>query len=297
MSNKFDAWAQSKEDAAARATLEPFTTLVDHSAPLPLDRISHDFTDRLLDGPFYQSLLPDARPAVNLVFVQSREGNTDADNPSLLGGGATDKHIIYEGLSRVGADAVLSGSKTLGRSHMIFSVWHPELVRLRESLGKPRHPVQIVMTVKGDLPIEDGLLYNVPDIPVVILTAHGEPLAERVRSRSWISVVDFGGTSLRSGIERLRSEHGLERISAIGGRHAATALLDAGVIDDLYLTTSPSTAGQPNTPFYMGDRPPSRHLVVRKQSPTGVVFEHLLLERAAATALTSEATEATKGTS
>ena len=31
---------------------------------------------------------------VNLVFVESREGNTGADDPSTLGGGETDQHLI-----------------------------------------------------------------------------------------------------------------------------------------------------------------------------------------------------------
>ena len=69
------------------------------------------------------------RPACHLVFVQSRDGNTGARDPSLLGGGDTDKHLIYEGLSRVAADAVLSGAETIRGGHLVMSVWHPELVR------------------------------------------------------------------------------------------------------------------------------------------------------------------------
>ena len=79
---------------------------------------------------------------------------------------------------------------------------------------------------------------------------------------------------MSDGVERLRTDHGLERVSAIGGRHAATALIDAGVVSDLYLTTSPIDAGVSNTPWYAGHTPPALRLVVRKQSPSGVVFEH-----------------------
>ena len=49
-----------------------------------------------------------------------------------------------------------------------MSTWHPQMVALRTSLGLPRHPIQIVATTRG-LGF-DGILFNVPDIPVVLLT-------------------------------------------------------------------------------------------------------------------------------
>lgn len=279
----FPSFARRKERAARAAAFERFETVVDNSAQLAADAIRNEFTDALLDGPFYQSPLPPhPLPSVNLVFVQSRDGDTDAKDPSALGGGATDKHVIYEGLSRIAADAVLSGAKTIESGRMILSVWHPELVRLRRQLGKARHPVQIVITRSGDLPIEEGLLFNAQEIPVVIMTsaATADTLSRRLRSRPWVTLVVINDRSgLRSGMERLRAQLGIRRISAIGGRSAATALIDAGVVQDLYLTTSPINAGTPDTPLYTGNRPPARHLVVRKQSATGIVFEHFVLGR------------------
>jgi riboflavin biosynthesis pyrimidine reductase len=276
------AFAHRKEHAATRAAIERFCTLVDNAERHALDTISTEFTDALLDGPFYQSpVAPGEPPSVNLVFVQSRDGNTEADDPSTLGGGETDKHVIYEGLSRVAADAVLAGSRTVGDGELIFSVWHPALVELRHILGKPRHPIQVVLTAKGRLPIEKGLMFNAPDVPVIVLAdaAVSQPLADRARSRPWITVVNMGHPSnIREGIERLGKDFAIHRISAIGGRSAATALITAGLVRDLYLTTSAVTAGHPDTPMYIGTHPPQRELIVRKQSQNGVVFEHFLLQ-------------------
>jgi dihydrofolate reductase len=70
-------------------------------------------------------------------------------------------------------------------------------------------------------------------------------------------------------------EMGLERISCIGGRTLATQLLDAGLVQDVYLTTSAQSGGEPNTPMY--PKPLHAELVVRKMGTdveTGVVFEH-----------------------
>src|SRR5262245_22740856 len=104
----------------------------------------------MFDGSFYMSAAPDAAlPAVNLVFVRSRERNTAAKDPAVRGGGEADKHLIYEGLSRVAADGVLGGAGTIGSGDIVLSIWKPELVELRASLGLPRHPVQIVGTIRG----------------------------------------------------------------------------------------------------------------------------------------------------
>ena len=276
----FGAFVRRKE-AAATATLERFRTVDDHSDAFTLDTISSSFTDGLLDGPFFQSVVPhDSLPSVSLVFVQSRDGNTDADDPSALGGGNTDKHVIYEGLTRVSVDAVAAGSKTVGDGNQVFSIWHPELVRLRLALGKRRHPLQIVITRRGVLPIDSGLIFNVPELPVIILcpaSAEGR-LAHAVASRPWIAIVSTStGSDLRRGIERLRGDFDIHRVSAVGGRSTATALIDAGVVRDLYLTTSPITGGVPGTPLYGGTHPPVRELVVRKESIEGVTFEHFVI--------------------
>jgi 5-amino-6-(5-phosphoribosylamino)uracil reductase len=277
----FAAFARRKEQAAQTAALEPFATTVDNSADFSLDAISSPFTDALLDGRFFQSSVPPGSlPALSLVFVQSRDGNTEAHNPSILGGGNTDKHVIYEGLSRVAADAVLAGARTIGKGHMLLSVWHPALVSLRQALGKPRHPVQVVLTASGEIPIEQGLLFNVPEIPVIVLSSNraARRLVERSRSRPWITVISTGAPpDVRRGAERLRTEFGIERISAVGGRFAATALIDAGLVSDLYLTTSAIAAGTRDTPMYTGTRPPRRELVLRKESVDGIVFEHFVV--------------------
>ena len=238
------------------------------------------WTERLFDGPFYLSPLPQRLPACHLVFVQSLDGNTGARNPQTLGGGETDKHVIYEGLARVSADAVLAGSSTVRGGSLVFSVWHPELVRLRQALGQPRHPVQIIATRRG-VPIDRELLYNIPELRLVLLTAPGgiAAMREALAERPWITpiVVDAGQT-LVAAFEQVRAM-GIERISAVGGRVLAAELIDAGLVQDLYLTTSPITGGEPGTPIY--PRPLELRTIVRKRGTlheAGVVFEHSLLQ-------------------
>ena len=239
-------------------------------------RIGSDWSRQMFDGPFYMSAVPADRPTVSLVFVQSRDGNTGAADPSALGGGETDKHLIYEGLSRVAVDAVLAGAETIRGGDVMFSVWHPEIQALRKALDKPRHPIQIVATLRG-LAFDDTLLYNVADLRVIVLTVPScaSAMREGLATRSWITpIVMKDKNDLRSAFAQLR-RLGIERVSVVGGRTVATALIDAGLVHDVYLTTSPKPGGQPNTPMY--PKPLNADLVVRKRGTgpeAGVIFEH-----------------------
>jgi riboflavin biosynthesis pyrimidine reductase len=222
-------------------------TIEDRSSEWPVTPIGNEWSREYFDGPFYLFNEPADLPAISLVFVQTADGNTGADNPSDLGGGPTDLHLIYEGLSRVAADAVLAGASSVGPK-TFFTVKHPQLVALRLALGFPRHPQQIVLSTKR----------RHPDAAIVI---------DRVAADVF---------------EQLRREHGIRRISCIGGRTTATSLVDAGLVQDIYLTTTAINGGEPNTPWYVGKRPPKLETIVRKKEVTDrspLLFEHLAIVR------------------
>jgi 5-amino-6-(5-phosphoribosylamino)uracil reductase len=209
--------------------------------------------------------------------VQSADGNTGARNPAALGGGETDKHLIYEGLSRVAADAVFGGAETLRDSGLVLSIWHPQLVELRASLRLPRHPIQIVATVRG-LDPDSMLLFNVPEIRVVLVTVTSvaDRLREALRLRPWISTIVMPRPEELSFAFEEMARMGIRRVSCIGGRSLAAQLLDAGLVDEIYLTTAPHPGGEPNTPI--SPRPWRGDVILRKRgsgSEQGVVFEHL----------------------
>src|SRR5690349_2668159 len=102
---RFDEFAARKTAEALKAKLEPWKTDLDRPRDDQI-AIGSPWTRSIVDGNFYVCA-PGDLPSTSLVFVESREGNTVAKNPSALGGGETDKHVIYEGLSRVAADAVM----------------------------------------------------------------------------------------------------------------------------------------------------------------------------------------------
>jgi riboflavin biosynthesis pyrimidine reductase len=279
---RFETYCQHREKEALATSLSGFYTVKDASAGYDLVSLGSDWTRRLFDGDFYRVReRANDFPLTSLVFVQSRDGNTVADDPAALGGGDTDKHLVYEGLSRVDADAVLAGAATARSASMVFSIWHPELVDLRRSRGKTRHPAQVVVTDTGNVPIERGLMFEEPTLPVFLVTRSPRVagLRAKLHDRPWVEVVDAGDPlSLPAAMRYLR-QRGLRVISAIGGRRAATALLRDGLISDIYLTTSPIEGGAPNTPFYEGPPLDLVQVLLKsgKGAERGVRFEHLLV--------------------
>jgi riboflavin biosynthesis pyrimidine reductase len=270
-----DSFFDRKVRAAERAALTPLETIDGPAPGAGWIGIGNAWTRRLYDGPFHlpagAGAAAAATPLVSLVFVQSRDGNTGADDPSELGGGPVDQHLIYEGLSRVAADAVMAGGKTV-EGEVFFSVWHPQMVSLRAELGLPRHPAQIVVTGRGCVDLERCLLFNVPEAPVFILAnpAGCARLEQAASRRPNIELVPMPGADLRPGLEYLRAR-GIRRISAIGGRTLASALIDQGLVQDLTLTTSALEGGEPHTPLYVGKTPPHLETLVRKRG-TDVAF-------------------------
>jgi len=278
----FRQFAAQKTLAAATAGIERLSTVFDWRDASRVHGIGNEWTRLHYGGDFGLVRSDQTQSAVSLVFVQTKHGNTAGPNPSTFGGGATDQHLIYEGLSRAAADAVLAGSGSVHRD-AFFSVWHPDLIALRASLGLPRHPAQIVVSKRGRVDF-DALLFNVPHLRVFLI-AGDECVARHastLEARPWVRLIPLQGLDLGLAFERLRLEDGIQRISAIGGRSTATQLVDAGLAQDVYLTTTSLEGGRPGTPWYSGPVPPRLTAITRKEWDEGglpVVFDHLLINR------------------
>jgi riboflavin biosynthesis pyrimidine reductase len=267
----------ARRTEAARAPMPRVRTVEDRSGAFDLQAIGDDWTRSAFDGPFYQTRESDS-VSTGVVFVRSREGNTGTRNPASLGGGIVDEQLVYEGLTRVAADAVIAGAGTLYRDSL-FTVWRPELVELRGRVGLPRHPAQVVMSIDGSVDPDKVLLFNLPYLRVFLLTSvtGRERLARTLDARPWVTVVIAG--SLREQFAALR-EAGIHRACSVGGRRSATQLVDAGLVSDVYLTTTEVSAGEPDTPWYVGTEHLALKRVVLKEwlGQHGTVrFEHALL--------------------
>jgi riboflavin biosynthesis pyrimidine reductase len=293
----FAALAAKKTAAAMSAPAAPYITVTANSNQ-DLRPIATPWSSSRFGGPFYVREPSGPRfPTCSLVFVRSADGNTVSDDPASLGGGVTDYHVVYEGLSRVAADGVLVGARTVHGPDTIFSVWHPEMVDLRQTWGLARHPTQIVATRRG-VDLDRGLLFNAPDVPVILLTASETAIAmeKSLAARPWIRLVILKDrTDLPRAFSALRAA-GIRRISCVGGRSLAADLLALKLVDDLYLTTSARRGGSPDTPLPVEAF--DGVLVLEKHGTgedLGVVFQHFDLQHSREQPRTEENVERATG--
>ena len=137
--------------------------------------------------------------------------------------------------------------------------------------------LQVAATLHG-MDLEHGLMFNVPELRVTVITvARGaEVMRDGLAARPWITPIVMKGPQDLAGAFRQLRRDGVHYVSCIGGRTLAGQLIDAGLIQDLYLTTSAQSGGEPNTPFHPA--PPPTIAIARKHgtgADCGVVFEHL----------------------
>src|SRR5205814_134361 len=87
-------------------------------------------------------------------------------------------------------------------------------------------------------------IFNVPDLRVLLLTVPSctDLMHRSIADRPWITpVIMRDAHDLMRAFREMR-KLGIERISCVGGRTIARQLIDAGLIQDLYLTTSARSA-------------------------------------------------------
>jgi len=195
------------------------------------------------------------RPRVIANFVSTIDGVVAI--PELAGSNklisdASESDRFVMGLLRACADAVLIGSGTLLGSPT--GLWTPgraypaaaeSFAALRDGLGLPSGPERVVLTGTGAVPpshplFEDGALVLTTDTGVSRLR-RALPGASAV-----ISLGSSGLVDVHKALAALRAR-GHELILSEAGPRAFASLLDAGLVDELFLTVSPLVAGRGGT--------------------------------------------------
>ena len=210
------------------------------SPPIPLTPALED----AYGGPF---VLPDdvvyANFVVSIDGVSAIEG-IPMSSATISGGAAADRFVMA--LLRGVADAVVVGAGTL-REHegpwtaqKAFPAGSDDVSRMRAELTKDDAPTLVVVTASGNLPSDHPSL---PGAIVVTTSSGARAVAGRgVPSAEVIDVGEADEVDARVVIERLR-ERGHHRILTEGGPALMGSMLEAGVVEQLFLTISPKLIG------------------------------------------------------
>lgn len=219
--------------------------------------------DRTADGPALESRyggplsipLRDDRPTLIGNFVSTLDGVVSYATPEAAGGGEIsgffepDRFVM--GLLRSLADAVLVGAGTVRAAPE--ERWTPEGVHpasadafssLRERLGLRRQPMTVVVTASGALALTHPGLAD-PELDVLVITT--EAGAARLADRPIPAHVDvraFGRAVAPGDLLSALAERGAHLVLCEGGPHLIGQLVEARLIDELFLTVAPQIAGR-----------------------------------------------------
>ena len=162
--------------------------------------------------------LPEGRPWVSGIMVSSLDGRATLEGTSRKLGGPHDLQMLLA--LRRHADALIVGPRTVAA----------------EGYGPLPCPA-VLVSRSFELPWEAGL-FAAPGQRVLVYTRTG---AEAPEVAAEVEVVEE--LELTAVLADLRAR-GVERLLCEGGPTLNRALLDAGVLDELFVTVSPVVSGE-----------------------------------------------------
>ena len=173
-------------------------------------------------------------PYVLLNMVGSVDGRSSVGGKASGIGGRADREAMRALRARV--DAVMVGAGTLRAEKINLGLDDP-------GVGQP---LGVVVGGSGDIPITGRLVGGRQ--PLIIAVPEGSPSGPpdtMAASRDLATVVRIpssgggGRANLRWLLEFLRSEHAVGRLLVEGGPTLNRALIDGGLVDELFLTVAP----------------------------------------------------------
>lgn len=198
------------------------------------------------------------RPYVFSNFVVSRDGRVSFNEPGKMSGADVsgfDEHDRWlMALLRARADAIVMGDNTLRiepdhlwTAEFIFPPDADALAELRRLEGRAARPLQVFLSLEGDIDVSAARVFSEEAFHVVVATTTRG--ATRLRSlppvQARLDVLELGddGVDVPALLAVLRERFGVETVLCEGGPRAYGSMLAAGCIDDEFLALSPLVVG------------------------------------------------------
>lgn len=187
------------------------------------------------------------RPQTTLVLAITADGKiSDVARSPADFGSANDKAHLENQVAQ--ADGIVFGAGTLRAGGTAMRVSNPELLKQRESLGKPQQPVQIVCSKSGD--IDRQFKFFSQPIPRWLLTTS-------VGAKRWQEGAEFERILVFETSEgkidwilafQEMANLGLKHLGILGGGSLVASLLEVDLIDEFWLTVCPLIFGGATAP-------------------------------------------------
>jgi riboflavin-specific deaminase-like protein len=191
--------------------------------------------------------------AINMVC--SADGRAAFEGVTAPLSDPADRELFH--LLRTQADAIMVGTGTM-RTEGYGRFTKDERRRaLREAAGLKPEPIGVTLSRSLNLPY-DIPLFQEPEAHIVVYTSSDR---EPEPCPAHVEVVRLPTVDAAAVVADLRERHGVRSILCEGGPHLNQPLLAAGVVDELFLTISPSLVGGLNPLTILeGELPATRPL-------------------------------------
>lgn len=191
------------------------------------------------------------RPYVLLKCAMSLDGYIDTAGP--------DRLILSneEDLDRVDAvraecDAILVGANTIRRDNPRLMVRSPARRDARVAAGRPATPLKVTLSRGGDLD-PTALFFTTGEVEKIVYTTSNAVDTLRQRLGAVATIVDAGDPVSLTRVLADLAERGVGRLLVEGGSSVHTALLTAGLADELQLVVAPFFVGDRTAPRFVND--------------------------------------------
>jgi riboflavin biosynthesis pyrimidine reductase len=183
---------------------------------------------------------PADRPYVVSNFVASADGRTTVGGRTAPLSGSGDIEVFS--LLRTQADAVLIGAETVRVERYAPLVSRRDMLGFRLDEGRAEQPLAIVVSRSGRMP-EDIPLFNDPASRVLFFTSSPLPGPGAWAAEVSAHQLDPGPGPLASMMRTAYDDYGVRSVLCEGGPSLLGSLLAEGLLDEYFLTVSPSLAG------------------------------------------------------
>lgn len=213
---------------------------------------------RLYGGDFFMAHGHRDRPRILVNFVQTIDGKISFNQPGQSGGGAISGGDLHDrlimGILRAVANIVFVGANTLVEEPE--HLWTPEyicpeyaedLVQLRRSLRLPEVYNTGFLTRSGHVP-KHARVFDDPASKVIFFTTPegAQNIPASVTDRSQICTIHPKHFERKSA-ERMLTHYGARTALCEGGPRVFASFLEAQIVDELFVTTSPKLIGNTST--------------------------------------------------
>jgi 5-amino-6-(5-phosphoribosylamino)uracil reductase len=180
------------------------------------------------------------RPYVLVNMASTADGRASLDGRSGSIAGPADRQLFHA--LRAAVDAVMAGAGTMRVERYGRLIREESRRLLRQERGLRPEPLACIVTASLALPPDLPLLAE-PEAHIVVLTPSDAELTPSGARLDYVRAPSDGELDLTYGLSQLRERFGVELLLCEGGPHLNGSLLEAGLVDELWLSLSPKLAG------------------------------------------------------